>query len=75
MIQVTSELFGILTIPSDAINREDIDVWQSFGECVDLNVFDVGDGTLQATLYPVKNGVINTDHILESLQGDNIKLK
>jgi len=76
MIQVTSNIFGLITIPSSAYeNHEyDLDVWYSFGDHIDINVFDIGDGTIQATLYPVKNGEINTLHTLEELQGDSIKL-
>lgn len=74
MIQVTSKLFGIITIPTSAIPEDDdtLDVWYSFGAFVDINVYDIGDGKTQATLYPVKNGIVNTSHILESLQGDSI---
>ena len=76
MIQVTSKLFGALTIPSSVYEDHEyaLDVWYSFGEHIDINVFDIGDGTIQATLYPVKNGQINTLHTLEELQGDSIKI-
>jgi hypothetical protein len=77
MIQVTSELFGILTIPTSAYENHEysLDVWYSFGDYIDINVFDIGDNTIQATIYPVKNGQINTLGTLEELQGDSIKIK
>lgn len=72
MIKITSELFGIIEIPAYDFD-ESGDVWNSLGHHIDINVYDIGDGTIQATLYAVKNSQINTDHILESLQGDNIE--
>ena len=76
-IKITSELFGVLKLPSlIGVNDTEhpLDVWTHIGEHMDVNVFDVGDGTIQATIYPVKNGRINTQHIIESLQGDNREL-
>ena len=76
-IKITSELFGVLKLPSlIGVNDTEhpLDVWTNIGEHMDVNVFDVGEGTIQATIYPVKDGRINTLHIIESLQGDNIEL-
>ena len=75
-IKITSELFGVLELPSlIGVNDTEhpLDVWTSIGDHMDINVFDVGEGTTQATIYPVKDGSINTLHIIESLQGDNIE--
>ena len=74
-IKITSELFGVLELPKLIGMNEDypLDVWTSIGDHMDINVFDVGEGTIQATIYPVRDGRINTLHIIESLQGDNIE--
>tara|TARA_R110000803_G_scaffold178331_1_gene240748 strand:- start:681 stop:971 length:291 start_codon:yes stop_codon:yes gene_type:complete len=83
-IKITSNLFGTICIPANHTMRveydkssgevERLDIWTSLGDHIDINVFDVGDGTIQATIYPVLSGELNTAHILESLQGDNIEL-
>jgi hypothetical protein len=83
-IEITSNLFGTICIPVNHTMRveydqssgevERLDIWTSLGDHIDINVFDVGDGTIQATIYPVRDGRINTLHIIESLQGDNIEL-
>jgi len=75
-IKITSELFGAIHLPKLIGLDTDypLDVWTNIGEHMDINVFDVGDGTIQATIYPVKDGRMNTLHIIESLQGDNIEL-
>ena len=73
MIKITSELFGVIHIL--AYDFEDSgDIWDSLGHYLDINVYDIGDGTIQATIYPVNGVIIRTDHIIESLQGDNIEL-
>jgi len=76
MIQITSELFGLITIPSAVIPKNDyaLDVWYSLSGYIDINVFDIGDNTIQATIYPVKNGQINTLCTLEELEGDAIEV-
>ena len=76
MIQVKSNLFGTLTIPSSAYEHHEysLDVWYSFGDYIDINVFDIGDNTIQATIYPVKNGQINTLGALEEIKGYSIKI-
>ena len=75
-IKITSELFGVIHLPRLIGLDKDypLDVWTSTGDHMDINVFDVGEGTIQATIYPVRDGRINTLHIIESLQGDNIEL-
>jgi hypothetical protein len=73
MIKITSELFGVIHIPANDF-EDSGDIWDSLGHYLDINVYDVGDGTIQATIYPVENKIINTDHIIESLQGDNIEI-
>ena len=73
MIKITSELFGVIHIPANDF-EDSGDIWDNLGRHLDINVYDIGDGTIQATIYPVKNNRINTDHIIESLQGDNIEL-
>ena len=75
-IKITSELFGVIHLPRlIGLNKDyPLDVWTSIGDHMDINVFDVGEGTIQATIYPVRDGRINTLHIIESLQGDNIEL-
>jgi len=75
-IKITSELFGAIHLPKlIGLNKDHpLDVWTSIGEHMDINVFEVGDGTIQATIYPVRDGRINTLHIIESLQNDNIEL-
>ena len=72
MIKITSELFGVIHIPANDF-EDSGDIWDSLGNYLDINVFNIGDGTIQATIYPVENRIINTDHIIESLQGDNIE--
>ena len=72
IIEITSELFGTITIVSDTW-KSDKDIWEGIGEHLDINIYDVGDGTIQATIYPVKDGAIRTEYIIESLQGDNIE--
>ena len=75
MIKITSELFGVIHIPANDYDFDESgDIWDSLGHHLDINVYNIGDGTIQATIYPVKNNRINTDHIIESLQGDNIEL-
>ena len=71
-IKITSELFGSITIVSDAWNSNK-DVWEGLGEHLDINVYDIGDGTIQATIYPVENKIINTDHIIEEIASNNIE--
>ena len=71
-IKITSELFGSITIVSDTW-KSDGDIWEGLGEHLDINVFDIGDGTAQATIYPVKNNRINTDHIIEEIASGNIE--
>ena len=73
MIKITSELFGVIHIPANDF-EDSGDIWDSLGNYLDINVYNIGDGTIQATIYPVKNGAISTDHIIESLQGDNIEI-
>jgi len=76
IIQITSELFGEIIIPSGDFKDKSIktpDVWESLGGYMDINVFDYGEG-LQASIYPVANGVINTEHELEYIESDNIKI-
>ncbi len=75
-IKITSELFGAIHLPKlIGLNKDHpLDAWTSIGEHMDINVFEVGDGTIQATIYPVRDGRINTLHIIESLQGDNIEI-
>ena len=73
MIKITSELFGVIHIRAYDFD-ESGDIWDSLGPHLDINVYNIGDGTIQATIYPVKDGRLNTLHIIESLQGDNIEL-
>ena len=82
-IKITSNLFGTICIPTNHTMRVEydqysgevdrLDIWTSLGDHIDINVFDSGEG-LQANIYPVLSGELNTAHILESLQGDNIEL-
>ena len=76
-IKITSELFGVLELPSlIGVNDTEhpLDVWTSIGDHMDINVFDVGEGTTQATIYPVKDGRINTLHEIEHIMNTNIEL-
>ena len=71
-IKITSELFGSITIVSDTW-KSDGDIWEGLGEHLDINVYDIGDGTAQATIYPVKDGAIRTIHIIEEIASNNIE--
>jgi hypothetical protein len=63
---IPSKLFGEIPIPQDVItdmsNGED-DMWFSYSMQLDVNVFY--DGMWLFTINPVKNGEINTDHLIE----------
>ena len=79
-IKITSKLFGVLELPSlIGVNDTEhpLDVWTSIGEHLDINVFDTGEpesSFLQATIYPVKDGRINTLHEIEHIMNTNIEL-
>ena len=64
---IPSNLFGEIPIPQDVItkmsNGDDV-MWFSVGKrIIDVNVF-YGRGW-QWAIYPVKDGQINTDHLIE----------
>ena len=82
-IKICSNLFGTICIPTNHTMRVEydqssgevdrLDIWTSLGDHIDINVFDSGEG-LQANIYPVLSGELNTAHILEVLDGEDIKL-
>lgn len=82
MIKITSELFGVLELPSligvDGNNREyPLDVWTSIGDHLDINVFDTGEPEspfLQASIYPVKDGRLNVLHEIEHIMNTDIEI-
>ena len=67
---IPSKLFGEITIPHDVITKMsngDDDMWFSYSMQLDVNVFYTSLGW-GYTIYPVKNGQTNTDHIIEKGQ-------
>ena len=72
MIKITSELFGVIHIPANDF-EDSGDIWDSLGNHLDINV-SAGGGDIQASIYPVKNGEINTDREIEHIMSDNIEL-
>ena len=85
MIKITSELFGVIELPSwaeligvDGNNREyPLDVWTSIGDYLDINVFDTGEPEspfLQASIYPVKDGRLNVLHEIEHIMNTDIEI-
>ena len=72
MIRVTSKLFGEIQVPLTDWESS-LDIWDSIDKHLDINVFNYGGG-VQATIFPVKDGVINTDHIIEHLTSESITI-
>lgn len=72
MIKITSELFGEIQVPLGDYEYSR-DIWGSIDNHLDINVFDNGGG-VQATIYPVKDKQINTEHEVEHITSENIEI-
>ena len=78
---IKSKLFGDLVIPADDF-EESGDIWNAICPYLDINVFgevlsafqieNEKEPSIQANIYPVKDGLICTDRELEVIE--NVEL-
>ena len=78
---IKSKLFGDLVIPAGDF-EESGDIWDSLCPYIDINVFgevlsafqieNEKEPSIQANIYPVKDGLISTDKELEVIK--NVEL-